>query len=58
MLQTAHSKTIAEVTYDKTWRTGIPLDSPDAVIEEKWYIKGWMSDILTAIRDQDMYDFH
>ena len=54
MLQTTHPKTIAEATYDKTWGTGIQLDSPDALIEEKWYIKGWMSDILTSIRDWDM----
>ena len=54
MLQTTHPKTIVEETYDKAWGTGIPLDSPDALIEEKWCTKGWMSDILTAIRDQDM----
>ena len=35
MLQTTHPKTIVEVTYDKTWGTGIPLDSPDALIEDK-----------------------
>ena len=33
MLQTTHPKTIAEATYDNTWGTGIPLDSPDALIE-------------------------
>ena len=54
MLQTTQPKTIAEVTYDKTWGTGILLDSPDALIEEKWYNKGWVSDIHTAIRDKDM----
>ena len=54
MHQTAHPKTIAEVTYDKTWGTGNPLDSPDALIEEKWYNKGYMSDIHMAIRDWDM----
>ena len=54
MLLTTHPKTIAEVTYDKTWGTGIPLDSPDALIEEKWYNKWWMSDILSSIRDLDM----
>ena len=54
MLQTTHPKTIAEATYDKTWGTGIPLDSPDALIEEEWYNKGWMSDILMPIRDWDM----
>ena len=54
MLQTTCPRTIAEVTYDKTWGTGIPLDSPDTLIEEKWYNKGWMSDILMSIRDQDM----
>ena len=32
--------------------------SPDALIGEKWYNKGWMSDILMAIRDWDMEDFH
>ena len=42
------------ITYDKTWGTGIPLDSPCALIEDKWYNKGWMSDILTSIRDCDM----
>ena len=40
MLQITHPKTIVEATYDKTWGTGIPLDSPDALIEEKWYDKG------------------
>ena len=33
MLQTTHLKTIVEVTYDKTWGTGIPLISPDVLIE-------------------------
>ena len=54
MLQTNHHKTKVEATYDKMWGTGIPLDSPDALIEEKWYIKGWMSEFLTAIKDWDM----
>ena len=54
MLQTTNPKTIAGATYDKTWGTGIPLDSPDALTEEKWYNIGWMSDILTSIRDWDM----
>ena len=58
MLQTTHPKTIAEMTDDKTWGRGIPLDSPDALIEEKWYNKGWMNDILMAIRDWDMEDLH
>ena len=40
MLQTTHPKTIAEMTYDKTWGTDIPLDSLDALIKEKWYNKG------------------
>ena len=54
MMQTKYPKPIAEVTYDKTWKTGIPLDGPDSLIEEKWYNKGWMSGILTSIRDWDM----
>ena len=54
MLQTTHPKTTTEVTYDKTLGTGIPLDSPDALGEEKWYNKGRMSDILMSIRDWDM----
>ena len=54
MLQTTDPKTIVEATYDKTWGTGVPLESPDALIEEKWYNKGWMSDILMSTRDQDM----
>ena len=54
MCQTTHPKTIAEATYDKTWGTGIPLYNPDDLIEEKWYNKGWMSDILMSIRDWDM----
>ena len=54
MLQTTHPQTIVEVTYDKTLGTCIPSDSPDALIEEKWYNKGWMSDILMVITDWDM----
>ena len=46
------------MTYDNTWGTDITLDSPDALIEEKQYNKWWMSDILTAIRDCDIEDFH
>ena len=44
MLQGTHPKAIIEAAYDKTWGTGIPLDSPDALIDKKWYNKGWMSD--------------
>ena len=54
MLQSTNTKTILEASYDITWGTGIPLDSADALIEEKWYNKGWMSDILTSMKDQNM----
>ena len=42
---------IAEASRDKLWGTGISLNDKDALSREKWENPGWLSRILTSIRD-------
>ena len=46
------NKVIAETSSDTLWGTGIPLNSPDALVEDTWENRGWMHKILTRIRTE------
>ena len=51
MLKATHPKILIESTSDKLWGTGVQLKDPDALNPEKWHNTGWMSSMLTTIRD-------
>ena len=44
-------KILAEATNDKLWGTRIPLRDFDALKEDKWFGRGWLSEMLHTIRD-------
>ena len=54
MLKTTYPKTLVEATLDKQWGTGVRLRDPNVLNKEKWYGTGWMSSILSTIRDLDL----
>ena len=51
MLKTTSPKLLVESSSDKVWGTGIPLKDTNALNREKWYNVGWLSTMLTDIRD-------
>ena len=51
MLKTTSPKILVESSPDKIWGMGIPLKDTDALNKEKWYNTGWLSTMLTDIRD-------
>ena len=51
MLRSTGTKIIVEASLDKLWGTGISLRDNQALNSSHWYGKGWMSTILTDIRD-------
>ena len=50
-LKSTYPKTLAEARIDKLWATGIPLRDKDALVKSNWESPGWLSKILTKIRD-------
>ena len=52
MLKLTHPKIIVEATLDKLWGTGIQLRDNDALNPEKWHNTGWISSMLSTIRDE------
>ena len=54
MLKTTHPKTLVEATLDRQWGTGVHLWDPNVLRKETWYGMGWMSSILSTIRDLDL----
>ena len=53
MLKTTAPKILAEATTNKLWGTGISLRDPNILKPEKWSNTGWMSRMLTKIRDEN-----
>ena len=52
MLKATAPKLIVEASTDKLWGTGTNLRDNHALNPEKWYNKGWMSNMLMEIRDE------
>ena len=52
MLKATAPKLIVEASTDKLWGTGTSLRDNHALNPEKWYNKGWMSNMLMEIRDE------
>ena len=52
MLKTTEPKILAEASTDKTWGTGVPIRDSQALNTDKWHGKGWLSNMLTIIRDE------
>ena len=52
MLKTTEPKILAEVSADKTWGTGVPITDSQALNTNKWHGKGWLSNMLTIIRNE------
>ena len=52
MLKTTEPKLLVEVRNDKLCGTGIPLKDSHALNDKRWSSKGWLSNMLTIIRDE------
>ena len=53
MLKTTAPLTLVEASKDRIWGTGIGLHDKNVLNPESWINKGWMSRILSMIRDED-----
>ena len=51
MLKATGDKLFVEASTDKLWGTGISLCNNQALNSECWHSRGWMSSMLTNIRD-------
>ena len=51
MLKSTKPKTLVEASNDRLWGTGIHLRDYDALKQDKWYGKGWLSEMLHSICD-------
>ena len=52
MLKSTAPKLIVEASPDKLWGMGTSLRDSHALNPEKWYNKGWMSNMLMVIWDE------
>ena len=52
ILKTTEPKLLVEVSIDRLWGTGIPLKDSNALNDKRWKSKGWLSNMLTIIRDE------
>ena len=52
MLKTTTLKILAEATTDRLWGTGVQLRDRSALDTGKWSGVGWLSRMLTTIRDE------
>ena len=52
MLKTTEPKILAEASADKTWGTRVPTRDSKALNTNKQHGKGWLSNMLTIIRDE------
>ena len=52
MLKTTEPKLLIEASNDKLWGTGIPLKDLQVLNDKRWNSKGWLSNMLTIIRDE------
>ena len=52
MLKTTEPKLLVEAGIDRLWGTGIPLKDLNALNDKRWKSKGWLSNMLTIIRDE------
>ena len=53
MLRTTAPLTLVKASKDRIWGTEISLCDKNALNPESWINKGWMSRILSMIRDED-----
>ena len=53
MPRTTVPLTLVEASKDRIWGTGIGLRDKNVLNPESWINKGWMSRILSMIRDED-----
>ena len=51
LLKSTAPKVLAEATTDRLWGTGICLRDTNALNTEKWNSEGWLSRMLSSIRD-------
>ena len=52
MLKTTEPKILAEASVDKTWGTRVSIRDSQALNINKWHGTGWLSNMLTIIRDE------
>ena len=52
MLKTTEPKLLIEVSNEKLWGTGILLKDLQVLNDKRWNSKGWLSNMLTIIRDE------
>ena len=52
MLKTTEPKLLVEVSNDRLWGAGIPLKDSQVLNDKRWNSKGWLSNMLTIIRDE------
>ena len=52
MLKTTTPKILSEATTDRLWGTGVRLRDRSALDTGKWSGVGWLSRMLTTIRDE------
>ena len=50
-LQKTDQKMIIKSSYDRTWGTGVPLHSPDALNSNHWIGDNLLGKILTNVRE-------
>ena len=51
-VENTEPKILVEASNDKVWATGISLRDSQALNMNKWNGMGWLSDMLTIIRDE------
>ena len=51
MLKSTQPKIIVEATLDRLWGTGVQLQDPNVLDPEKWHNTGWMSTMLSLIKE-------
>ena len=53
MLKTTAPKILVEATTNRLWGTGVSLRDTNILNTDKWSNTGWMSSMLTMIRDEN-----
>ena len=53
MLKATAPKLLIEASLDRLWGTGVDLWDHQCLNQDKWYSTGWMSAMLTDIRDNN-----
>ena len=53
MLKATTPKLLVEASVDRQWRTGVHIRNPHVLKRELWSGNGWMSSMLSEIRDME-----